>query len=84
MNRNKLIKTLVSEFKEQICNLPDEKLEGLESGKLEISITQAVGNEAGGAAPTARRMLGKEIPAPARPSPHAEAPTFGGKLKRRV
>ncbi|KTD25915.1 hypothetical protein [Legionella maceachernii] len=49
MNRNKLIKTLVSQFEEQLSYLPDHKLEELESGKLEISLTQAVGNEAGGA-----------------------------------
>jgi hypothetical protein len=50
MNRKQFIKNLVSQFEEQIRNLPDNKLEELESGKLEISVTQAVGHEAGGAA----------------------------------
>jgi hypothetical protein len=49
MNRKQFIENLVSQFEEQIRNLPDDKLEGLESGKLEISLTKAVGHEAGGA-----------------------------------
>lgn len=49
MNREQFIKKLVSQFEEQISHLSAEKLEKLESGKLEISITPAVGNEAGGA-----------------------------------
>lgn len=49
MNRRLFIKNLVSQFEEQIRTLPDTKLEELESGKLEISLTQAVGHESGGA-----------------------------------
>ncbi|ARG97975.1 hypothetical protein [Legionella micdadei] len=49
MNRNKVIKTLVSRFEQQIGKLPDEKLKELESGKLELNLIQPVGQEAGGA-----------------------------------
>ncbi|ARG97529.1 hypothetical protein [Legionella micdadei] len=48
MNRKKLIETLVSQFEEQIRKLPEQKLQELESGKLEIRLTQAIGKEAGG------------------------------------
>ncbi|KTD25928.1 MULTISPECIES: hypothetical protein [Legionella] len=85
MNRNKLIKALVSQFEEQISKLPDQKLEELESGKLEVSLTQTVGNEAGGMAGPGRRQIDpgspskitQRGPAPA-PSPIVRA---GGKSR---
>jgi hypothetical protein len=49
MNRKKIIKHLLSQFEEKITRLPEHKLKGLESGKLEINLTQPVGKEAGGA-----------------------------------
>ncbi|ARG97530.1 hypothetical protein [Legionella micdadei] len=58
MERKQLIQTLVTQFEEQIRSLPEQKLKDLESGKLEISLTQAVGKEAGGkAASTKYRKL---------------------------
>ncbi|ARG97976.1 hypothetical protein [Legionella micdadei] len=65
MNRNKFIKSLVSQFEAQISKLPDHKLEELESGKLEISLTQAVGSEAGGAAAPVKKQPTKPAPATA-------------------
>ncbi|KTD25115.1 MULTISPECIES: hypothetical protein [Legionella] len=50
MERKQLIQTLVSQFEAQIRNLPEQKLKDLESGKLEISLTQAVEKESGGRA----------------------------------
>ncbi|ARG97528.1 hypothetical protein [Legionella micdadei] len=68
MNRRKLIETLVSQFEEQIRKLPEQKLQGLESGKLEISLIQAIGKEAGGL--TDYNIPVKSWPAPSRtPSP---------------
>ncbi|KTD55831.1 hypothetical protein Lsan_3383 [Legionella santicrucis] len=49
MKREQIIKSLVNQFAENIKNLPDETLQDVESGKLVISLTPAVGNEAGGA-----------------------------------
>ncbi|KTC85764.1 MULTISPECIES: hypothetical protein [Legionella] len=69
MNRKQFIKNLVSQFEEQIRNLPDNKLEELESGKLEISLTQAVGHEAGGAALGAASARGKNVPSISAASP---------------
>ncbi|WP_133134833.1 hypothetical protein [Legionella nautarum] len=71
MNRKQFIKNLVSQFEEQISNLPDNKLEELGSGKLEISLTQAVGHEAGGAlvsAAAAKSSLGSAVTASAAPT----------------
>jgi len=48
MNRQEIIEKLTSQFEEKIRGLSDDKLEGIKSGYFEISLTQAVGNEAGG------------------------------------
>lgn len=50
MDRNRLIETLVSQFEQQIRELPEGKLQDVASGKLEINLTTAVGHEAGGTA----------------------------------
>ena len=48
MNRDKLIKSIVQNFTQQISNLSDPQLEKLKSGKLEIKLMSAVGTETGG------------------------------------
>ncbi|WP_115707273.1 hypothetical protein [Legionella sainthelensi] len=49
MKRKHIIDSLVNQFAENIKNLSDETLQDVESGKLVISLTPAVGKEAGGA-----------------------------------
>ncbi|KTD55833.1 hypothetical protein Lsan_3385 [Legionella santicrucis] len=44
---------MLNQFAENIKNLPDATLQDVESGKLVISLTPAVGNEAGGATTSA-------------------------------
>ncbi|KTD25916.1 MULTISPECIES: hypothetical protein [Legionella] len=82
MNRNKLIKTLVSQFEQQICKLSDQKLEELESGKLEINLTHPVGSEAGGAAVAKQPNRGLPADAVARPAPTASTASAPNRLKR--
>ncbi|KTD31454.1 MULTISPECIES: hypothetical protein [Legionella] len=48
MKKEDLIKDLVSQFENQVRKLTPEQLEGLESGKFEISLTSPVGKESGG------------------------------------
>lgn len=48
-NREKIITSLLSQFKENISRVSDEHLEKMASGELVISLTQPVGEEAGGA-----------------------------------
>ncbi|KTD11138.1 hypothetical protein Lgra_2104 [Legionella gratiana] len=48
MKREDIIESLVNQFADNIKNLPDETLQNVESGKLVISLTPAVGKEAGG------------------------------------
>lgn len=48
MKKEHLIKDLVSQFENQVRQLTPEQLEGLESGKFEISLTSPVGKESGG------------------------------------
>lgn len=48
MKREHIIESLINQFAENIKNLPDETLQNVESGKLVISLTPSVGNEAGG------------------------------------
>lgn len=49
MKREKIIENLVSQFAESVRHLSDKELEQVESGKLVISLTTAIGDEAGGA-----------------------------------
>ncbi len=48
MKREHIIESLVKQFAENIKNLSDETLQDVESGKLVISLSPAVGKEAGG------------------------------------
>ncbi|AUH73107.1 hypothetical protein Lsai_3243 [Legionella sainthelensi] len=54
MKREHIIESLVNQFAENIKNLSDETLQDVESGKLVISLTPAVGKEAGGKGPIAK------------------------------
>jgi hypothetical protein len=47
LNRAKLIESLVSQFEKRLSQLPDAKLQDIESGKLEINLTPSVGKESG-------------------------------------
>lgn len=49
MNREEIITTLLTQFRENANHLSDEDLEKLAKGDLVISLVQAVGDEAGGA-----------------------------------
>ncbi|VEB36092.1 Uncharacterised protein [Legionella sainthelensi] len=57
MKREHIIESLVNQFAENIKNLSDETLQDVESGKLVISLTPAVGKEAGGKGPIAKPEL---------------------------
>ncbi|KTC93259.1 hypothetical protein [Legionella cincinnatiensis] len=54
MKREHIIELLVNQFAENIKNLPDETLQGIQSGKLVISLTPTVDKEAGGRAIVSR------------------------------